>query len=116
MIQLVLQLKDHHYNVAFDNWYSSQKCLDILTSVGIPTVGTAREDRIGECPLKAKLDLKKEARGKWVYGYDLNIGLKVTKWHDNAAVALVSNALDPFPVEKDGLPKKRSSFLWTDHM
>ena len=99
--QLISQLPiDLKYNLAFDNWYSSQLCLDILSSLQVPTVGTVREDRIGECPLMSKNSLKADRRGKWVYAYDVNLGLKVLKWHDNSVVTVISNCLDPFPVEQ----------------
>ena len=101
VLQLIASLPtDLSYNLAFDNWYSSQKCLDILTSLNIPSVGTVREDRIGSCPLLPKAELKKKTRGEWVCAIDLNLGLKVIKWHDNSVVSMISNCLDPFPKDK----------------
>ena len=52
-------------NLAFDNWYTSTKLLSILTASDIPTVCTARVDRLGTAPtLSTKVMMKKE-RGEF---------------------------------------------------
>ena len=100
VLQLVSVLKNEEFNLAFDNWYASQKCLDMLSTLRIPTVGTVREDRLGECPLISKQELKKKSRGEWVCAEDENLGLNVIKWNDNNVVALISNCISVSPVEK----------------
>ena len=48
-------------NLGFDNWSTSTKLLSILTALDIPTVCTARVDRLGTAPtLSTKVMMKKE--------------------------------------------------------
>ena len=67
------------FNLTFDNCYSSVKTVSAFTAMGIPTVCTAREDRIGNAPLSTKTALKKESRETWEYCVDVHNGIKCGK-------------------------------------
>lgn len=106
VVDLVSQLpKDQHYYIYADNFFSSLTLVDHLTQSGIAYTGTIRENRMQNCPLMAKKDLAKKARGECDYRQDVANDLLVVKWHDNAVVSIVSNC--------HGIEPLRSAARWS---
>ncbi|XP_047000210.1 piggyBac transposable element-derived protein 3-like isoform X1 [Schistocerca americana] len=52
-----------HFKVFADSWFSSIPLAIALKERGIELCGTIRTDRMGKCPLKTEVELKKTGRG-----------------------------------------------------
>ena len=100
VIDFALETKCFKTNLAFDNWYASTKLLSLLNTLEIPTVCTARADRIGNVPLTSVTEMKNMPRGSMSYAFDKMIGLHCVRWIDNSIVTSISNCIGPYPVDK----------------
>ena len=49
-----------HYELFFDNYFTSLQIIDKLSSVGIGGTGTIRSNRITRCPFIPLYDMKKK--------------------------------------------------------
>ena len=96
--ELVLKCYKGIGNLTFDNWFSSAKLLNLLTALDIPTICTARTDRIALAPVMSNKAMEKQNRGHYNHVYDDEVGLHCLKWFDNAVVTLLSNSCGPFPL------------------
>ena len=97
---LVLRCYNGIGNLSFDNWYSSARLMSLLTAMGIPTVCTARPDRIGKAPIKSTAALAKCAQGQFSYAFDDSMSLHCVNWMDNKVVTSMSNCTGPFPLQQ----------------
>ena len=100
VLDLVLKCDNGIGNLAFDNWYSSTRLLSILTAMEVPTVCTARADRVGNAPIKSTSQMQKCQRGDHSYVYDDSLNLHCVNWMDNSVVTLMSNCTGPFPLQQ----------------
>lgn len=90
----VCSTADHH--LIFDNFFTSYNLIERLTEMGYKATGTIRQNRIGDCPLRAVDKMKKESRGSFQYKSDGNIEL--VRWNDNNVVTFCSNAVGSEPM------------------
>lgn len=81
----------------FDNWYTSFKLVSYLKEkFGIVATGTAKANRIDNCPLKEKEELEEEGRG--AYDSKMKGQVQVTKWLDRKVVHVVSSQAGAHPL------------------
>lgn len=98
VVDLIAELpNDIHFKLHTDNFFTSVKLIDHLTSEGIGIVGTIRANRVERCPLKPVDQMKKEIRGSMDYKTDINSGLIIVRWNDNSVVTLASNFIGVDP-------------------
>lgn len=86
------------YKVAADNYFSSLDLAAELSKRGLGFVGTLKSNRLKDCKLKSKSDLKKDGRGAFNYTVHSSQNISVVRWHDNRAVTTVSNYVSAEPV------------------
>ena len=77
------------HEVFFDNYFTSYDLLSYLKSIKIKATGTARENRLKQCPLQDTKLMKKTPRGTHDSKCDGVVG--VVKWHDNQCVTVATN-------------------------
>ena len=99
VIDLVLECDSGIGNLSFENWYSSVKLMSLLTAMEVPTIYTARSDRIGKAPVKSSSALSKGPRGEFSYAFDDSLALHCVNWMDNSVVTMLSNCTGPFPLQ-----------------
>ena len=97
---MVLQSKDGIGNLTYDKWYSSAKLMSILTALRIPTICTARPDRVDGTPVLSTSAMEKKDCGSFTYAFDDSMRIHCVKWKDNAVVTLLSNCKGPFPLQR----------------
>ena len=85
-------------NLTFGNWYSSAKLISLLTALDIPTICTARADRVGHAAVLGNTRIEKHDRGYFSYAFDNSLVLHCVKWRDNSIVTLLSNSRGPYPL------------------
>ena len=76
------------HKIHFDNYFTSYKLLDHLSSLGICATGTARENRLLNCPLPKKEVFRKKP--KWSSDFATTSKVIVMKYKDNV-VTIASN-------------------------
>jgi len=86
------------YNVAFDNYFTSLKLLEYLSTKGIAATGTVRANRLEKCPLRTSRTLEKADRGTSSAMLDASTNVIVVAWRDNKVVCLASNSAGIAPV------------------
>ena len=110
---LVLRSGGGISNLTFDNWYTSTKLMSALTGMGIPTVCTARKDRVGKAPVLSTMEMKAKPRGHFSHAFDDGVGIHCVSWMDNSVVTLLSNCTGPYPLDNverySGEKKKKVS-------
>jgi len=77
------------HEVFFDNFFTSYDLLHYLKSIKIKATGTARENRLKQCPLQDTKLMKKTPRGTHDSKCDGIVG--IVKWHDNQCVTVATN-------------------------
>jgi len=83
-------VKEHEgYKLYFDNYFTSIKLLNKLSSLGICATGTVRENRLSNCPLPKKETFKKTA--KHSHQFAASSTLLVVKYNDNNVVNVATN-------------------------
>ena len=90
--------KGFPHHVTFDNFFTSLRLIDYLTSIDISATGTVRQNRIEGCPITPAKVLEKKDRGTFDYKHDGNSNAIVVSWKDNSVVTLVSNTVGIEPV------------------
>lgn len=98
VVKLCSVLPSDNYVVYFDNFFTSLRLLQHLSTNGIKTTGTVRVNRIEDCPVMAVEKVKKMARGTSDHRLDSNSNILVVRWHDNSVVTLASNCHGVEPV------------------
>ena len=93
-------LKNQHFQVYFDNWFSSVSLLLVLKQNGYLASATIRVDRTKKCPRFTDKDLQKQGSGSHCYCTAGNTGISVTKWYDNKFVQQISKFCNPEEVSK----------------
>ena len=86
--ELVLKSYEGLGNLTFDNWYSSAKLISLVTAFDIPTICTARADRVGDAPVLSNTQIEKHDRVYFSYAFDNSLALHCVKWRDNSIVTL----------------------------
>jgi len=81
------------FQVTFDNFFTSVKLLDHLGARGLGAIGTIRQNRLEDCPLKKCHSLEKASRGSVKYALDQSSNVVVVAWRDNKVVTLASNSV-----------------------
>ena len=89
VIDLVLKCDSGIGNLSFDNWYSSAKLMSLLTAMEVPTICTAKSDRIGKAPVKSSSALSKGPLGEFSYAFDDSLALHCVNWMDNSVVTML---------------------------
>ena len=79
-----------NYKFSFDNWFCTLPLMLKMKSLGILTTSTVRANRLMDCSLKTKKDLKVEGRGSTSFKTDANSGIMLLRWFDNRSVQLTS--------------------------
>ena len=74
--------------VEMNNFFTTLPLLDKLTDMGMYGVGTIRENRLEEAPLKKKAGFQKKTRGKFDYTSEGNNLL--VAWRDNKFVIVAT--------------------------
>jgi len=98
VVKLCSVLPTDNYVVYFDNFFTSLRLLQHLSTSGIKATGTVRVNRIEDCPVMAVDKVKKMARGTSDHRLDSNSNILVVRWHDNSVVTLASNCHGVEPV------------------
>lgn len=86
------------YKLFFDNWFSSVDLVDKLSQRNIQCVGTIRENRTKNCPIKTDKELLKlGGRGSYDWALDAESGTVCVGWLDKKKITFVSNyvAIEP---------------------
>ena len=78
------------FRLFFDKWFSTLDLIVQLKSIGILSTATFRTNFLKGCPIASGKELKKEGRGSYDYGSDVNSGVHVIKWHEHKCVHLAS--------------------------
>jgi len=91
VVQLASILPTASYVLYFDNFFTSLRLLQHLSSSSIKATGTVRVNRIENCPITSVDKLKKMARGASDHRLDNSSKILVARWHDNSVVTLASN-------------------------
>ena len=97
---LIEAVPKYHYNIFFDNFFTSAKLIQRLTEGGYGATGTVRTNRTNNCPIKKSDVLSKEARGSYDYRYDQHSGHIVANWNDNSVVTVASNCYGVQPLHQ----------------
>ncbi len=91
--------KDLAYHIFADNFFSSQKLVDVLVEKNYQYTGTIRQDRLkGAPPLTTVEKFKKKERGYYETVVLKDESMIVTRWNDNAPVTLLSSVLGDKPL------------------
>lgn len=77
------------FKVYFDNYFTSFKLLNKLSSIGICATGTIRENRLQNCPLPKKESFKKSS--KWSHKFSTSSSILVVKYNDKNTVNVATN-------------------------
>jgi len=86
------------YHVAFDNYFTSLKLLEYLSTKGIAATRTVRANRLEKCPLRTNRTLEKADRGTSSAMLDASTNVIVVAWQDNKVICLASNSVGIAPV------------------
>ena len=70
----------HKKNVCIDNYFTSLRLFNFLGSNNIRTIGTVRENRLGNCPIAKNKDIEKKNRGHIEQRPTSNNDLTVVAW------------------------------------
>ncbi|KAF2898033.1 hypothetical protein ILUMI_08142 [Ignelater luminosus] len=71
------------FKLFFDNYFSSIHLFLYLTEQGYPATGTIQSGRSKKCPLKSRVDIKKQLRGGYDYRTDSDNKVSLVRWKDN---------------------------------
>lgn len=93
--------RNRNYQLYCDNYYTSLELFAALTNQGIYMLGTIRQNRIPNNPLRPEKSFKKEARGSCeefvtnLHGTELSL----VSWNDNKVVKLLSSCFGKLPTQ-----------------
>lgn len=90
LIELAEIPPNQGYKIFMDNYFTSIKLLDHLSTLGYCATGTVRDNRLEDCPLKnGQKKMSKEKRG--VHAFSCTEKVTVVQWKDNRVVTAASN-------------------------
>lgn len=98
VLDLISELPKYPFMIAIDNYFTSIKLVEEMSNLGFAVVGTARENRIGKCPVESVKNLRKKERGAMDYRANIASGIIVVRWKDNNVVTMVSNCTGVNPL------------------
>ncbi len=100
LIDLLPEVKKNlPYHFFGDNFFSSQKLVDLLIQEKYEYTGTIRKDRVkGSPPLTSVELFKKKARGHHETVVLKDRSQIITRWNDNAPVTMISSILGDMPL------------------
>ena len=91
VLKLCSTLPKHvNHLICFDNWFTTLNLMLELKSLGYPSIGTVRANRMSGCPLQSEKELKKNGRGSFDYRTDSLSQLHIVRWQDNKCVQVAS--------------------------
>lgn len=97
---LPAQLQDLQFEFYFDNLFTCFPLLTYLKDRGFSGTGTIRENRIPKtCTLQQKKKMAKLERGYYTSTQETDSKIVLTKWVDNAVVAIASTSYGTQPVK-----------------
>ena len=88
---LELAYPQHKFSLYFENFFPSQKLLDVIRQRGHGATGTMRSNSLGNCPIADPKQFKKEARGAEKHFCDKSSETLVVQWNENSVVFIDSN-------------------------
>lgn len=98
VVNLVSTLPTDNYVLYFDNFFTSLKLLQHLTTINIHATGTVRANRVENCPITSVDRFKKLARGSEEHRLDAESNIIVARWNDNSVVTMASNCHGVEPI------------------
>ena len=98
VVNLVCTLPTDNYVLFFDNFFTSLKLLQHLTTINIHATGTVRANRVENCPITSVKRFKKLARGSEEHRLDAQSNIIVARWNDNSVVTMASNCHGVEPI------------------
>ena len=88
------------HNLYMDNFFTSLKLLDHLSSLGYGATGTIRSNRIEKAPIEDPKLIKKHERGYSCSLVDTTSNILLCSWNDNNVVTMASNCHTVEPMKK----------------
>lgn len=82
---------DTKHNIFMDNFFTSLKLLNHLSSLGYGATGTIRCNRIENAPIEDPKVVKKSNRGYSCSIVDNVTNIMLCSWHDNSVVTMATN-------------------------
>ena len=73
--------------------------MSVLTGMGIPTVCTARKDRVGKVPVLSTMEMRAKPHGHLSHAFEDGVGIHCVSWMDNSVVTLLSNCTGSYPLD-----------------
>jgi len=68
IVDFVKQIPDpRHYNIFFDNYFTTHALMGLLKKMNFCATGTVRENRIHGCPIESNKTFKNKPRGSYDY-------------------------------------------------
>lgn len=92
-----LQTPELH-KIYFDNFFTSFRLMKELSEMRVRATGTARMNRMNNCPIESENSMKKKRRGAYDYRFEKNTEIMAVMWKDNNCVKLLSNHETVHPV------------------
>lgn len=86
------------YNICTDNFFTSLKLLDYLSSKGHDITGTIRANRVENAPLKDAKEMKKQQRGTLHQVTEEKTGITLVRYNDNSIVTVASTCSGVSPM------------------
>ncbi|CAG0903911.1 unnamed protein product [Cyprideis torosa] len=84
------QIRKDSLHIYTDNLFTSYPLMKAFKSEGIGSTGTMRQNRLKGCPLKSVAAMKTVARGSMSVVVEMNSGIYIVRWNDNAPVTIAS--------------------------
>lgn len=101
-VQMIEEMGDkklYRYKFFFDNLFTNANLLSTLKANGYGGTGTLRENRMPkDCPLIAKKQLEKQARGYTSSALEKESGILYVRWFDNSVVTMASTCYGVAPI------------------
>ena len=84
------------FHIFADNYFTSLKLLQHLSSLGVGCTRTVPTNRTGRCPFDDWL--KKSPPGSFILFHERSSKVVVSQWHDNNIVTMVSTCFGVQPL------------------
>ncbi|XP_068213877.1 piggyBac transposable element-derived protein 2-like [Palaemon carinicauda] len=100
VVSLVKTIKDTSYAAVYgDNCFTSIGLAMCLRSeYGCRYVGTARENRVGQPPIKSVKEMSKKTTQRGTLDYVSSDGILVARWRDNKIITILSTDVGVEPM------------------
>ena len=98
VLRLIESLNPGHVVFA-DNYFTNINLLRHMSTRGFGLIGTFRADRVQDCPLPPKGQVKKKEKGFFEGYREQGSGVELLVWNDNGPVTVGSNVASIEPVD-----------------